>query len=168
MANTYPAFDISPVPTPAPDAEAPELFHGLYGMPMFVTLPTADLAASVDFWTRGLGFFDLFTVPNQITHLRRWAFQDVLLVPGERPAAAAAQTVSFSCVLSQIDQIAADCERLTPGCTTGPRRMPWNSIELEVRTPENVRVIMTAAHPYDATGPEAEFLRSIGIATDGR
>ncbi|WP_067563682.1 VOC family protein [Nocardia acidivorans] len=168
MAQTYPAFDISPVPLPALDAEAPELFHGLYGMPMFVTVPTADLAASVDFWTRGLGFFDLFTVPNQITHLRRWAFQDVLLVPGEQPAEAPAQTVSFSCVLNQIDQIAAECERLVPGCTTGPRRMPWNSIELEVRTPERTRVVMTAARPYDSSGPEAEFLRSIGIAGDGR
>lgn len=130
---------------------------------MFVTLPTPDLAASVDFWTRGLGFFDLFSVPDRITHLRRWAFQDVLLVPGERRAEAAASSVSFSCILGQIDPITAACERLLPGCTTGPRQMPWNSVEVEIVTPENTRVIMTAARPYDPNSTEAEFLRGIGI-----
>ncbi|MET8778888.1 VOC family protein [Nocardia sp. NPDC050713] len=163
MTETYPAFDISPVPIPALDATPPELFRGLYGMPMFVTAPTPDLAASVDFWSRGLGFFDLFSIPGQLTHLRRWAFQDVLLVQGERPADAPPLTVSFACVLSQLDQIEAKCTELLPGCTTGPRQMPWNSVELEIRTPENTRVIMTAARPYDPDSPEAEQLRAIGI-----
>ena len=67
----------------------PEVYRGIYGMPMFVTIPTSDLAASVEFWVRGLGFIDLFTIPGRLTHLRRWAFQDALLVPsgiGEVPA----------------------------------------------------------------------------------
>lgn len=89
---------------------------------MFVTAPTPDLTASKDLWCRGLGFFDLFSVPGRLTHLRRWAFQDVLLVPDERPAEASALTVSFSCVLGQIDQISAACEELRPGCTTGRDR----------------------------------------------
>lgn len=160
---TYPAFDISPVPTPTPDAVAPEPFRGIYGMPMFVTVPTPDFASSIDFWVRGLGFFDLFSVPGQVTHLRRWAFQDVLLVAGARPSDRPATTVSFSCVLGEIDDIAAACADLIPGCTTGPRLMPWNSMELEVVTPENARVIMTAARPYDPDSPEAAHLRSIGI-----
>lgn len=165
MTETYPAFDISPVPVPALDAAPAQLFHGLYGMPMFTTIPSADLAASVDFWTRGLGFFDLFSVPGELTHLRRWAFQDVLLVPGAGRASAStpALTVSFACVLSQIDQIVTACEEVSPGSTTGPRTMPWNSVEVEVRTPEDVRVVMTAARPYDPTSIEAGFLRGIGI-----
>ncbi|MFD0855655.1 VOC family protein [Actinomadura adrarensis] len=72
MTDYYDAFEISPVPPPGPDAKPPEIYRGIYGMPMYVTVPTPDLAASVDFWTRGLGFVDLFTVPGQITHLRRW------------------------------------------------------------------------------------------------
>lgn len=162
MTETFPAFDISPVPAPGPDTVAPELFRGIYGMPMFVTVPTPDLAASLDFWSRGLGFFDLFSVPDQVTHLRRWVFQDVLLVPGE-PQAGSDRTVSFSCVLGEIDTIATACEALVPGCTAGPRSMPWGSLELEVRTPENTRVVMTAARPYDPAGPAAAHLRSIGI-----
>ena len=83
MADYYNAFKISPVPAPAPDATAPEVYRGIYGMPMFVTVPTSDLGASVDFWTRGLGFIELFTIPDRISHLRRWAFQDALLVPAD-------------------------------------------------------------------------------------
>ncbi|BCJ70113.1 hypothetical protein [Polymorphospora rubra] len=163
MTDTFPAFHLGPVPQPALDAVPAELFHGIYGMPMFVTVPTDDVAASTDFWIRGLGFFDLFSVPGQVTHLRRWAFQDVLLVPGAGAAEPPALSVSFSCVLSQLDEIATACEKLLPGSTTGPRHMPWNSVELEIVTPERTRVIMTAARPYDPDSPEARFLRGIGI-----
>ena len=41
MTDTFPAFDLSPVPVPGPDAVAPEPFRGIYGMPQFVTLPPA-------------------------------------------------------------------------------------------------------------------------------
>ncbi len=72
-------------------------------MPAFVTLPTSDLAASVDFSTRGLGFFELFGIPGRLVHLRRWASQDVLLVQAEGvPAQPPAMSCSFACVLSQI------------------------------------------------------------------
>ncbi|MEV0893255.1 VOC family protein [Promicromonospora sp. NPDC050262] len=163
MINTYPAFDVSPVPVPGPDARAPEPFHGIYGMPMFVSVPTADLAASTDFWVRGLGFFELFSVPGQVVHLRRWTFQDVLLVPTGRPGEAPALGVSFSCVLDQVEEIAAACEEVLPGSTTGPRTMPWGSVELEVVTPENARVVMTAARPYDPDSAVAQNLRDMGI-----
>jgi hypothetical protein len=148
---------------PALDAIAPEIYRDYYGMPMFVSIPTRDLAASKDFWTRGLGFVDLFSVPGRLTHLRRWAFQDVLLVPAEHVGEVPAMSVSFACVLSQIDQIAARCEELVPGCTSGPREMPWNSIELTVVTPENARVVMTAAQPLDPRSARADDLRAIGI-----
>ncbi|GEC07647.1 hypothetical protein SSP24_53020 [Streptomyces spinoverrucosus] len=91
MSDYFNAFEMSPVPPPGPDALPPEPFRGIYGMPAFVTIPTNDLAASVDFWTRGLGFFELFGIPGTLVHLRRWAFQDVLLVqaasvPEQAPA----------------------------------------------------------------------------------
>lgn len=163
MADYYNAFEISPVPAPAPDAKAPEVYRGIYGMPMFVTVPTSDVAASVDFWTRGLGFIDLFTIPDRITHLRRWAFQDALLVPADPPAEPSTLTVSFACVQSQVDEIAQACAELRPGCTTGPRTTPWNTVDLEVITPEGVRVIMTAARPLDPDSAEARYLEAGGI-----
>lgn len=165
MNNYYPAFELSPVPDPG--AAPPEVHRGIYAMPMFVTLPTSDLVASVDFWTRGLGFIDLFTVPDQITHLRRWAFQDVLLVPMERPAAAPTLSVSFSAVLDQIDEVAAACDELLPGSVTGPHNTPWNTTDVEIITPENARVIMTAARPFDPDSPEAGNIAAMGIETPG-
>lgn len=163
MNENFDAFDISPVPAPGPDAQDPGVYRGIYGMPMFVTVPTPDLPASVDFWTRGLGFIDLFTIPGQLTHLRRWAFQDVLLVAAGQPADVPASTVSFACLLDQVDALARACNDLVPGCTTGPRVMPWNTVDLEVLTPENARVVLTAAQQLDPAGEAARNLRDIGF-----
>jgi hypothetical protein len=151
----------SPVPLPGPDVVAPDIYREIYPMPMFTIVPTEDLEASKDFWIRGLGFIDLFTAPGQVTHLRRWAFQDVLLVPGSAPVEPPGLATSFSCVLSQIDEIAARCEELVAGSTSEPEIKPWNSLELTVITPENSRVVMTAARPHDVESMER--LRAMGI-----
>ena len=171
MSNYYNAFEVSPVPAPGPDAVAPEPFRGIYGMPSFVTIPTTDLAASVDFWTHGLDFFELFSVPGQLVHLRRWAFQDVLLVPTTSvPDRTPAVTFSFACVLSQIDAIVAACRAQDAGEVSEPRDTPWGTRDVEVITPENVRVVFTAAKPFDPASQAARNLAAIGITapdTDG-
>lgn len=154
---------ISPVPAPGPGVTAPGVYREIYPMPMFVIAPTPDLDASRDFWTGGLGFIDLFSAPGQVTHLRRWAFQDVLLVPGDPAGTGPAMSVSFACVLGEVDGLAARCEELRPGCVEGPEAKPWNSVELTVTTPENTRVVMTAARPLDPDGEHADWMRSIGI-----
>jgi catechol 2,3-dioxygenase-like lactoylglutathione lyase family enzyme len=187
MSDYFNAFELSPVPTPAMDAVAPEPYRGIYGMPMFITVPTTDLDASRDFWTRALGFIDLFSIPGRLTHLRRWAFQDVLLVPAAAsgatsapaPAPAPAPTsapaptpapapapplaVSFACVPSEIDALMKASNALRPGAAGAPRHTPWNTIDLEVVTPENVRVVFTAAKPLDEQSQEARYLEESGI-----
>ena len=164
MSNYYNAFEMSPVPAPGPDAVAPEPFHGIYGMPSFVTIPTPDLAASVDFWTRGLGFFELFSVPGQLVHLRRWAFQDVLLVPGaSAPEHVSAVSFSFACVLNQIEAVVDSCRAVDPDAVGDARDTPWGSRDVEVITPEKVRIIFTAAKPFDPTSKVAKNLEAIGI-----
>ncbi|MFC7878402.1 VOC family protein [Isoptericola sp. NPDC057391] len=166
--TTFPAFSISPVPQPGPGVQPPEQFRGIYGMPMFLNVPTHDLEASTDFWVNGLGFFELFAAPGTVVHLRRWAFQDVLLVPGTPAAEAGPTTVSFSCVQDEIDAVAAACERVAPGSTTGPRVQPWGTLDLEVVTPERTRVIMTAARPWDPSSPEAQTVRDeLGFGAEG-
>jgi hypothetical protein len=167
MSDYYDAFEVSPVPKPGPDAVAPEPFRGIYGMPQFLTVPCADLATSTDFWIRGLGFIELFSVPGQVVHLRRWAFQDVLLVPAgpelTEPAAPPATSVSFSCVLSQVDQVAESCRAILPDSVEGPRDTYWNTRDIEVITPERTRVIFTAAKEYEATSQGARNLDAMGI-----
>ncbi|MEU9607683.1 VOC family protein [Streptomyces sp. NPDC048057] len=163
MSDHYNAFEISPVPTPGPDAVPPEPFRGIYGMPAFVTVPTGDLAASVDFWTRGLGFVELFGIPGELVHLRRWAFQDVLLVPGSPAEQTPTTSVSFACVLSQLDSLVEACRALRPTSVDGPVDTPWNTRDVAVITPENVRVVLTAAKPFDPDSEEARNLAAMGI-----
>ncbi|MGZ0069156.1 VOC family protein [Microbacterium sp. Yaish 1] len=163
----YDAFEISPVPPPGPDAVAPEPYRGIYGMPAFVTIPTRDLPASTRFWTAGLGFFELFTIPGTLVHLRRWAFQDVLLVAADPASAPTSEppalTYSYACILAELDGIAAACRGLAPGAVGEPRDTPWNSREVEIRTPENARIVVTAAKPYDPGSAAARSLAAIGI-----
>lgn len=164
MSDYYNAFEISPVPAPGPDAVPPEPFHGIYGMPAFATIPTSDLAASVDFWCRGLGFFELFGIPGKLVHLRRWAFQDVLLVSDAGvPEQPPAMSFSFACVLSQVDSLVETCRALRPDSVDGPRDTPWNTRDVAVITPENARIVFTAAKPFDPAGQEARNLEAIGI-----
>ncbi|MGW6603420.1 VOC family protein [Streptomyces sp. NPDC055036] len=168
MSDHYNAFEMSPVPAPGPDAVTPELFRGIYGMPAFMTIPTSDMAASVDFWTRGLGFFELFSIPGRLVHLRRWAFQDVLLVSAAGvPERTPAMSISFACVLSQVDSLVEACRALRPDSVDGPRDTPWNTRDVEVITPENARIVFTAAKPFDPASHEARNLEAIGITPPG-
>ncbi|CAM5511039.1 VOC family protein [Streptomyces purpurascens] len=168
MSDYYDAFEMSPVPAPGPDAVPPEPFRGIYGMPAFVTIPTSDLAASVDFWTRGLGFFELFGIPGRVVHLRRWAFQDVLLVPADHvPEQAPAMSVSFACVLSEVDSLVEACRAVRPDSVDGPRDTPWTTRDIAVITPENARIVFTAAKPYDPASQEARNLEAVGITPPG-
>ncbi|MFJ8664146.1 VOC family protein [Streptomyces sp. NPDC093600] len=168
MSDYYNAFEMSPVPTPGPDAVPPEPFRGIYGMPAFVTIPTTDMAASVDFWTRGLGFIELFSIPGTLVHLRRWAFQDVLLVSSESvPEEAPSMSVTFACVLSQIDSVVDACRAVRPNSVDGPRDTPWTTRDVHVITPENARIVFTAAKPFDPASQEARDLAAIGITPPG-
>ncbi|NEE33530.1 VOC family protein, partial [Streptomyces sp. SID7982] len=168
MSDYYNAFEVSPVPAPGPDAVPPEPFRGIYGMPAFVTIPTGDLAASVDFWMHGLGFFELFSVPGTLVHLRRWAFQDVLLVAAESvPEQPPAMSFSFAGVLSQVESLAETCRALRPDSVDGPRDTAWNTRDVEVITPENARVVFTAAKPFDPASGEARNLEAMGITPPG-
>ncbi|MEU9793358.1 VOC family protein [Streptomyces sparsogenes] len=168
MSDYYNAFEMSPVPPPGPDAVPPEPFRGIYGMPAFATIPTSDLAASVDFWTRGLGFFELFSIPGGVVHLRRWAFQDVLLVPAASvPEQTPAMSVSFACVLSEVESLVEACRALRPDSVDGPSDTPWNTRDVAVTTPENARIVFTAAKPWDPASQEARDLAAVGITAPG-
>lgn len=161
MTDYYNAFEMSPVPAPGPEAVAPEPFRGIYGMPAFVTIPTSDLAASADFWIRGLGFIEVFSVPGTLVHLRRWAFQDVHLVSAAGvPEQPPAMSFSFAGVLSQADSVARACRALRPDSVDGPRGTPWNTRDVDVITPENARIVFTAARPVVPASQEA---RNLGI-----
>lgn len=163
MSDHFDAFSISPVPAPGPGVQPPELFRGIYGMPMFVTIPTSDLEESSQFWCEGLGFFEIFSLPGQMIHLRRWAFQDMLLVASSAAEQPGPVSVSFACVESQIAEISSSCGALLSEPAPEPSITPWGTLDLTVITPENTAVTMTAARPYDAGSEHAQNLREMGI-----
>src|SRR5262249_50155191 len=70
----------------------PALDLSIYVMPAFATLTVSDLAASRRWYVEGLGFAVLAEVPGPsgevaLVHLRRWRYQDLLLVCGRSPDA---------------------------------------------------------------------------------
>ncbi|RBP99781.1 VOC family protein [Bifidobacterium xylocopae] len=166
-APTYDAARISPVPRPGSQTAPPEPYRGIYPMPMFMTLTSADLGESERFWTEGLGFISLYAMPGTMIHLRRWAFQDILIHasrPGanqSQPVAGTAGSLSLAVAESQIADMVAACERLRPGSTVPAVRKPWNSMEARVATPEGLTLTLTAALPVDTAQAEA-YLRGHG------
>lgn len=163
--DAFDALAISPVPDPNKTVEPPELFRGIYGMPMHATIETTRLEEETRFWCDGLGFFVLFHVPGVMVHVRRWAFQDVLLVASPEREAISDDgrnpdqgevtphpgfALSFACTISQVDGLAQNCEAAKPECTTGAVDTQWNTRDLAVTTPSGAAVVMTAAKPRSA------------------
>jgi catechol 2,3-dioxygenase-like lactoylglutathione lyase family enzyme len=143
----------SPVPDPAPGARAPGVSRAIYGMPMFATLLARDIGATVSWYTAGLGFIDLFTIPGPhgdpvLVHLRRWQFQDLLVRGGREPVAPGhGLTVSFAAVYDEIDALAERARSHGGGRVDGPADTPWNTRDLTTADPDGNLVIFTAARP---------------------
>lgn len=146
----------SPVPDPAPGAQAPGISRAIYGMPMFATLLVRDLRASLSWYTDGLGFIDLFTVPGPhdepvLVHLRRWQFQDLLVRPAREAAAPGGCTLSFACVYDEVDALAERARAHGGGRVDGPADTPWNTRDVTTADPDGNIVVFTAARPPELT-----------------
>ena len=160
----------SPVPAPAAGAQAPPISRAIYGMPMFATLQARDLAATVSWYTEGLGFINLFTMPGPdgaplLVHLRRWQFQDLLVrpargpaTPGDRPARGPATPgstcqLSFAAVYGELDALAERARAHAAGRVDGPADTPWNTRDLTATDPDGQVVVFTAARPPELADP---------------
>ena len=165
--STYDAASISPVPHPGAAVAPLEPYRGIYSMPMFMTLESGSLEESEEFWTKGLGFISLYAMPGVLIHLRRWAFQDVLIRKSDSNPGNSQTTIQSTVGLSlavtenQITAMVEACEKLRPGSTSAPVRMPWNSIEARIQTPENLALTLTAALAVDDRQAE-DYLREHG------
>lgn len=145
----------SPVPPPVGGAKAPEITRDIYGMPMFATLIASDMAATVSWYTEGLGFISLFTVPAgdgvpALVHLRRWRFQDLLVRPAAEPVTpGTACTLNFAAVYDEIDTLAERARAHGGGRVEGPVHTPWNTRDLTTIDPDGRVVVFTAARPSE-------------------
>lgn len=143
----------SPVPTPAAGAKAPEITRDIYGMPTFATLLVADVKATVSWYTDGLGFINLFTIPGpegipQLVHLRRWQFQDLLVRPSAGPITPGSGLIlSFAAVYDEIEQLAERALAHGEGKVEGPVDSAWNTRDLTTTDPDGNVIIFTAGRP---------------------
>lgn len=123
----------------------------IYGMPAFATLTVSDLAASRA-WYASLGFVELAVMPPgqaepYLVHLRRYRYQDLLLVPGEPDLVGGdAARISFAHTgpLEELDDVAGRLSDLGVGRVDGPARTPWYAIELVAHDPDGHVVVLTA------------------------
>jgi catechol 2,3-dioxygenase-like lactoylglutathione lyase family enzyme len=128
-----------------------EIDRSIYVMPAFLTLPVVDFDAARTWYVDGLGFVVLAEMPGPegtpwLVHLRRYRYQDILLVPG-----AAARTAgmgsglrfSVANVHEDLAQRAEQARRVGTGTVEGPVRRPWNAVELVCRDPEGHEVVFT-------------------------
>jgi uncharacterized glyoxalase superfamily protein PhnB len=149
----------SPVPEPAAGAQAPGVSRAIYGMPMFATLTARDIGATVSWYTSGLGFIDLFTIPGPegrpvLVHLRRWQFQDLLVRPArEAVTPGNGCALSFAAVHGEIDALAGRARAHGGDRVEGPADTPWNTRDLITTDPDGNVVIFTAARPPELTDP---------------
>ena len=142
------------VPAPGRDARAPGVTRDIYGMPAFVSFAVRDIEAARDWYTRGLDFIDLFSVPGPtgvplLVHLRRWRFQDILLRPADGEVVPGTTvTLSIAAVVGELDALADRARRHGGGEVEGPADTPWNT-----RDPDGNVVIFTAPRPPEDTDP---------------
>jgi catechol 2,3-dioxygenase-like lactoylglutathione lyase family enzyme len=128
-------------------------------MPMFATLLASDIEATVSWYTAGLGFIDLFTIPGAggapaLVHLRRWQFQDLLVRPAAGPITPGdGCTISFAAVYDEIDPLADRARSRGGGRVEGPVDTPWNTRDLTATDPDGHVVIFTAARPPELADP---------------
>ncbi len=132
--------------------------HEIYPMPMFATLPVADVAAATAWYEQALGFAVIFRAPGpggqpSLVHLRRRKYQDLLLVPakpGTAPNdAPSTMTVSFSAD-GEVDALAARARGAEPVgrvAIVGPVDTPWNTRDLRVTDPGGHRLVFTGRNP---------------------
>jgi catechol 2,3-dioxygenase-like lactoylglutathione lyase family enzyme len=133
------------------DAIEHEITRDIYGMPAFTTLTVADLDRTVDWYTNGLDFIVLFTVPGPdgsraLVHLRRWRYQDILVRPGGAPSGGE-WTVSVMADADQLDDLTQRARNHGGGVVEGPFDTPWNTRDVRATDPDGYTVVYTARRP---------------------
>mgnify|MGYP005835232657 CR=1 FL=1 len=121
--------------------------HEIYPMMLFPTLEVRDIEASVDWYTRVLGFSQVYRMQDSakqthLAHLRRLKYQDIPLVPrkdyGAEPGRGVTITLAFS--NESVDKIAehnAFAEQIARegAVIEGLVDRPWNTRDVMVRDP---------------------------------
>ena len=150
-----------------PDAAPPSttIDRGIYVMPQFVTFEVSDMAAARRWYVNGLGFVELAVLPGPdgepvLVHLRRFRYQDILLVPGRDPEEKASGVrVSFAAGDEDLDARAAIAANESGGTVEGPVHTPWNTRDLQFQDADDHLVVFT--QPVLNADMDSEFARRV-------
>jgi len=159
----------APVEAPALD---PVIDTSIYPMPMFLRLEVSDLARSRAFYTGALDLIELAALPGPdgtpfLVHLRRWRYQDILIVPARGPVAAGTG-LGLSLAAEQ-DALAGLAERARAfgAPVGGPTDTPWNTTDVTVTDPDGLRITYTARRPVERRDADFEAVMR-DLPTAGR
>jgi catechol 2,3-dioxygenase-like lactoylglutathione lyase family enzyme len=140
----------------------PVIDLSIYVMPSFATLTVSSLERAQRWYVDGLGFVVLATIPGPagepaLVHLRRWRYQDLLLVPARHPqpahGAGPHMRLTFSAHGTDLAALAATARAVGGGSIEGPRATSWNTLDLLARDPDGYEVVFTSRLPSDQQDP---------------
>lgn len=143
-------------PEASVEVPKPGIDLSIYVMPAFVTLTVSDLERSRRWYVDGLGFALLASVPGPsgevaLLHLRRWCYQDVLLVPARHALAPLSVERGIRLTVSahgtDLDALVASARATGGGSVEGPTATPWNTLDVLARDPDGYEVVFTSALP---------------------
>jgi len=129
--------------------------HEIYPMMLFPTFEVRDIEASVEWYTRVLGFSLVYRMQDfieqtHLAHVRRLKHQDILLVPRDsdrtEPCPGVTITLAFSAeAVNRISELNAFAERIADAGAVieGPVDRPWNTRDVVVRDPDGYRLVFT-------------------------
>ena len=150
-ANTTSEFE---VPSPVIDLS-------IYVMPSFATLSVSNLERSRRWYVEGLGFAILAELPGPsgdvaLIHLRRWRYQDLLLVPIRSSLSPTSRGIrlTFSAHGTDLDALVAQANATGGGSIEGPYATPWNTLDVLAHDPDGYEVVFTSTLPADLQDPE--------------
>lgn len=135
----------------------------VYPMRMFVTLRVTDLARSVEWYQRALGFLTTIAADpsdpaTPLMHLRRDRHQDLVLVRADGPVTPTEAAVTFA--VPSLDDIVAQAERVDAvgAAHLGkPVETPWGTVDMQVTDPDG-NVICFSARRLDADTPGGTWI----------
>ncbi len=160
--NVLPTESQQTNPEASVEVPKPAIDLSIYVMPAFVTLTVSDLERSRRWYVDGLGFALLASVPGPsrevaLIHLRRWRYQDLLLVPARRPLASSLTDrgirLTFSAHGTDLDALVASARAAGGGSVEGPTATPWNTLDVLACDPDGYEVVFTSMLPSHLRDP---------------
>ncbi|MGW4508921.1 VOC family protein [Streptomyces sp. NPDC004436] len=149
-------------PGAAPAEPVESIDTSIYRMPFFATLQVRDLDVSLRWYTEGLGMHLLATMGRRddgttaLVHLRRWRYQDLLLVPAAGPVErGSGLTLSMAARPGELDELAERATRTGLGEVEGPAPTGWGTNDLRATDPDGNTVVFTA--PPDSRPQAADL-----------